>query len=161
MTLSVTNNIVQSVGAARLGFEGIVAQIGTGGQNSASTLNLTLTGNTIRDIIDDRGLFVNNFNIARNSVINANISGNTSQRQRQRRQHHRARRRRAGRSDHVNVTQANAAALAAANGLTASGAPGNTMRVVPTCSSASRRRPCRPQRRSCRRSVKGPAVRTR
>ncbi len=57
MTLSVTNNIIQSVGGGGLGFEGINAQIGDGAQNSASTFNLTLTGNTIRDIIDDRGLW--------------------------------------------------------------------------------------------------------
>ncbi len=130
MTLSVTNNIIQSVGGTGLGFEGINAQIGVGAQNSASTFNLTLTGNTIRDIIDDRGLFVNNFNAAGLSVINANISGNTFSNANASGANTTARVGGApGGSDHVNVTQANAAALAAANGLTASGAPGNTMRV--------------------------------
>ncbi|MBR1215629.1 Ig-like domain-containing protein [Bradyrhizobium sp. JYMT SZCCT0180] len=130
MTLSVTNNIIQSVGGGGLGFEGITAQVGVGAQNSASTFNLTLTGNTIRDIIDDRGLFVNNFNTAGLSVINANISGNTFSNANASGANTTARVGGApGGSDHVNVTQANAAALAAANGLTASGAPGNTMRV--------------------------------
>ncbi|MBR1300821.1 cadherin repeat domain-containing protein [Bradyrhizobium sp. AUGA SZCCT0042] len=130
MTLSVTNNIIQSVGGGGLGFEGIVAQVGVGAQNSASTFNLTLTGNTIRDIIDDRGLFVNNFNNAGLSVINANISDNTFSNANASGANTTARVGGApGGSDHVNVTQASAAALAAANGLTASGAPGNTMRV--------------------------------
>ena len=130
MTLSVTNNIIQSVGGGGLGFEGINAQIGVGAQNSASTFNLTLTGNTIRDIVDDRGLFVNNFNTAGVSVINANISGNTFTNANASGANTTARVGGApGGTDHVNVTQANAAALAAANGLTASGAPGNTMRV--------------------------------
>jgi hypothetical protein len=130
MTLSVTNNIIQSVGGGGLGFEGINAQIGNGTQSSASTLNLTLTGNTIRDILDDRGLFVNNFNIAGNSVINANISGNTFVNANASGANTTARIGGApGGSDHVNVTQASAAALAAANGLTASAAPGNTVRV--------------------------------
>ncbi|MBR1143456.1 cadherin domain-containing protein [Bradyrhizobium sp. AUGA SZCCT0431] len=130
MTLSVTNNIIQSVGGGGLGFEGINAQVGVGAQNSASTFNLTLTGNTIRDIIDDRGLFVNNFNTAGLSVINANISGNTFSNANASGANTTARVGGApGGSDHVNVTQASAAALAAANGLTASGAPGNTMRV--------------------------------
>jgi hypothetical protein len=130
MTLSVTNNIIQSVGGTGLGFHGINAQIGVGAQNSASTFNLTLTGNTIRDIEDDRGLFVNNFNAAGLSVINANISGNTFSNANASGANTTARVGGApGGSDHVNVTQANAAALAAANGLTASAAPGNTMRV--------------------------------
>ncbi len=130
MTLSVTNNIIQSVGGSGLGFEGINAQIGVGAQNSASTFNLTLTGNTIRDIVDDRGLFVNNFNTAGASVINANISGNTFSNANASGANTTARVGGApGGSDHVNVTQASAAALAAANGLTASAAPGNNMRV--------------------------------
>ena len=130
MTLSVTNNIIQSVGGGGLGFEGINAQIGNGSQNSASTFNLTLTGNTIRDIIDDRGLMVQNFNTAGLSVINANISGNTFVNANASGANTTARVGGApGGSDHVNVTQGSAAALAAANGLTASAAPGNTMRV--------------------------------
>src|SRR4029077_17571287 len=66
MTLSVTGNTVQSVGGTGSGFEGILVQSGNGAQNSASTINLTLTGNTIRDILDDRGLFINDFNTAGN-----------------------------------------------------------------------------------------------
>ncbi|MFC3326535.1 beta strand repeat-containing protein [Mesorhizobium cantuariense] len=130
MTLSVTNNIVQSVGGGGLGFEGIDVQSGNGGQNSASTLNVTLTGNTIRDIVDDRGLFINNFNTAGNSVINVLLSGNTFTNANASGANTTVRVGGApGGSDHVNVTQADAASLAAANGLTVSNSPGTTMRV--------------------------------
>ncbi|QND67822.1 hypothetical protein HB777_30340 [Mesorhizobium loti] len=131
MTLSVTNNIVQSVGdGAGSGFEGILVQSGNGAQNSASTLNITLTGNLIRDILDDRGLYINNFNTAGASVINALVSGNTFSNANASGANTTVRIGGApGGSDHVNVTQANANALATVNGLTASGAPGNTMRV--------------------------------
>jgi VCBS repeat-containing protein len=131
MTLSVTNNVVQSVGdGAGSGFEGILVQSGNGAQNSASTINLTLTGNTIRDILDDRGLFINDFNIAGANTINALISGNTFINANGSGATTTARIGGApGGTDHVNVTQADANALAAANGLTASAAPGSTMRV--------------------------------
>ena len=131
VTLSVTNNIVQSVGdGAGSGFEGIDVQMGNGTQNSASTMNITLTGNTVRDILDDRGLFINNIDTSGASVINALVSGNTFTNANGGGATTTARVGGApGGSDHVNVTQADANALAAANGLTASGAPGNTMRV--------------------------------
>ncbi|QKD00977.1 beta strand repeat-containing protein [Mesorhizobium loti] len=131
VTLSVTNNIVQSVGdGAGSGFEGIDVQMGNGAQNSATTMNITLTGNTIRDILDDRGLFINNFDIAGSSVINALVSGNTFTNANAGGGTTTARVGGApGGTDKVNVTQADANALAAANGLTAGAAPGNTMRV--------------------------------
>lgn len=130
MTLSVTNNIIQSVGGSGNGHEGLLVQSGVGSQNSNSTVNVTITGNTIRDIIDDRGLKVDDFNTAGtnsinllltgNSFTNANASGaNTTAR---------VGGAPAG-TNPVNVTQADAATLASDNGLTASGAPGNTMRV--------------------------------
>jgi hypothetical protein len=131
VTLSVTGNTVQSVGnGAGSGFEGIDVQMGNGAQNSATTMNITLTGNTIRDILDDRGLFINNFDTAGTSVINALVSGNTFTNANGGGATTTARVGGApAGTDHVNVTQADASALAAANGLTASGAPGNTMRV--------------------------------
>ena len=93
-------------------------------------LNITFTGNTIRDIVDDRGLFVNEGNTAGGGMINALISGNTFTNANASGANTTARVGGApGGTNAVNVTQANAAALAAANGLTASGAPGNTMRV--------------------------------
>jgi len=131
MTLNVTNNIIQSVGdGAGSGFEGVNIQSGNGAQNSASTINLTFTGNTIRDILDDRGLFINDFNTAGLSTINALVSGNTFSNANGQGATTTARIGGApGGTDHVNVTQANAATLASDNGLTASNSPGATMRV--------------------------------
>ncbi|RWE31981.1 MAG: hypothetical protein EOS78_25070 [Mesorhizobium sp.] len=131
MTLSVTNNIVQSVGnGSGSGFEGIDVQSGNGTQNSASVVNITLTGNTIRDILDDRGLFINNFNNAGGGFINALVSGNTFVNANGQGATTTARIGGApGGTNAVNVTQADANALAAANGLTASASPGTTMRV--------------------------------
>jgi Ca2+-binding RTX toxin-like protein len=130
VTLSVTNNVIQSVGGGGLGFEGVDIQQLNGAQNSSGVLNITFTGNTIRDIIDDRGLFINEGNIAGGGKINALVSGNTFSNANGNGATTTARVGGApGGTNAVNVTQANAATLASDNGLTASGAPGNTMRV--------------------------------
>jgi hypothetical protein len=132
-TLSVTNNIVQSVGdqaGNQLGFQGINVLKQSGSQTTSGTFNLTLTGNTIRDIWNDRGLLIEDLNTGGNSHMNLNVTGNTFSNANAQGGNTTARIGGApGGTDHVNVTQASAAVLASDNGLTASGSPGTTMRV--------------------------------
>ena len=136
-TLAITNNIVQSVGdtTAKLGFHGINVIKQSGAQNTSGVLNLTVTGNTIRDIWNDRGLLITDMNTAGNSSMNLDVENNTFSNADAQNGTGTAGNTTAriggapGGTDHVNVTQASAAALAAANGLSASNAPGNNMRV--------------------------------
>ncbi|MBR0783848.1 cadherin domain-containing protein [Bradyrhizobium iriomotense] len=130
MTVSITNNIIQSLGGDGNGADGIAITNAVGTQDSASVLNATVTGNTIRDILDFRGLTVLDSNTAGTSAINLLLSGNTFSNADGSGTLTTARVGGApAGTDPVNVTQANAATLASDNGLTASNAVGNTMRV--------------------------------
>ncbi len=72
VTALIENNTVQEIGDGNVnGFEAIIASNSV----TASTLNVTITNNTIDQIRDDRGLVVNQ--IIAGGTINASISGNT------------------------------------------------------------------------------------
>ncbi|MDN5000401.1 cadherin domain-containing protein [Bradyrhizobium sp. GCM10027634] len=130
MTVSITNNIIQSLGGDGNGADGIAITNAVGTQDSASILNATVTGNTIRDILDYRGLTVLDSNTAGNSAINLLLSGNSFTNADGTGTITTARVGGApAGTDPVNVTQANAATLASDNGLTASNSIGSTMRV--------------------------------
>ena len=92
-----------------------------------------MTNNTIRDIIDFRGLTVLETNNNGTSSINLLLQNNTFSNADGSGSNTSARVGGIG-TDHVNVTQANAATLASDNGLVVGFGPGNTMQVDATVS---------------------------
>jgi hypothetical protein len=112
----IDSNTVQELGTGTgTGSEGIVLfkQVA-----HAGTLNATVTNNLIRDILDDAGMEIVNHNSVAGSVINADVHGNTFTNVNSTFEGFIMRVGDGTTNTHTHVTQASAAAVAAANGLT-------------------------------------------